>query len=178
MHGQTMKSESEWRRMLTPEQYRVTRQKGTEPPYSGRYHYFNKSGVYRCVCCGNDLFSSEAKFGAKSKWPVFWTPAGINSVSTVTETFHLMVRNEVTCARCDAHLGYVFEDGRPPTGLRYFINSAALMFVEMNEYRAISRDRWVLSDNGRPPRGNFLPEQQDADPDAVHLLRPASAVQR
>jgi peptide-methionine (R)-S-oxide reductase len=154
MQGQAVKSESEWRRKLTPEQYRVTRQKGTEPPYSGRYHHFNKSGIYRCICCGNDLFSSEAKFSAKSKWPAFWTPAGINSVSTATEIFHFMVRNEVTCAQCDAHLGYVFEDGRPPTGLRYFVNSAALMFIEKKECRVTSRDRRVFSDNG-PARGVF-----------------------
>ncbi len=118
---------------LTPEQYRITRQKGTEPAYSGRYHDFNEKGMYRCICCGNDLFSSGAKFTAKAKWPAFWAPAGTGSVQTSREILHFMIRNEVRCAECDAHLGYVFEDGRPPTGVRYFINSAALLFVATRE---------------------------------------------
>ncbi len=127
------KRKVEWLGNLTPEQYRITQQKGTEPAYSGRYHDFNANGMYRCICCGNDLFSSGAKFSARAKWPAFWAPAGTRSVKTSKEIFHFMVRNEVCCARCDAHLGYVFEDGRPPTGVRYFINSAALSFVATRE---------------------------------------------
>jgi peptide-methionine (R)-S-oxide reductase len=129
MLERTVKSETEWRRKLTPEQYRITRQKGTEPVYSGKYHDFNGSGTYRCVCCGNALFSSAAKYKGKAKWATFWAPLSNWSVKTAKEIFHFMIRNEVSCSRCDAHLGYVFEDGRPPTGVRYFINSAAMTFV-------------------------------------------------
>ncbi len=131
------KNKAEWLRNLTPEQYRVTRQKGTEPAYSGRYHDFHGNGKYRCICCGNDLFSSREKFGARAKWPTFWAPAGTGSVKTSREIFHFMVRNEVRCTQCDAHLGYVFEDGRPPTGVRYFINSAALLFVAATKSQGI-----------------------------------------
>ena len=137
MPAPAMRSENEWRSKLTAEQYRITRQKGTEPAYSGRYHDFNESGIYRCICCGNDLFSSREKFSARAKWPVFWAPAGARSVRTSREIFHFMIRNEVTCAHCDAHLGYVFEDGRPPTGVRYFINSAALLFVERKKQQRV-----------------------------------------
>ncbi len=122
-----------WQRRLTPEQYRITQQKGTEPAYSGIYHDFHEKGIYRCVCCGNDLFSSEAKFSARAKWPAFLAPAGPGSVRTSREIFHFMVRNEVLCIQCDAHLGYVFEDRGQPTGIRYFINSAALRFVAARE---------------------------------------------
>jgi peptide-methionine (R)-S-oxide reductase len=123
-------SEDELRRKLTAEQYRITRQKGTELPYSGKYHDFNRTGTYHCVCCGNALFSSEAKFRVRGKWPTFWAPIRTDSVKTAKEIFHFMIRNEVSCRRCNAHLGCLFEDGRPPTGVRYFINSAALTFVE------------------------------------------------
>ncbi len=129
MPASAKKIENAWLGKLTPEQYRITRQKGTEPAYSGRFHDFNESGIYRCICCGHDLFSSKEKFSVRAKWPVFWAPVRPGSVATSREIFHFVVRNEVTCARCDAHLGYVFEDGRPPTGVRYFINSAALQFV-------------------------------------------------
>jgi peptide-methionine (R)-S-oxide reductase len=129
MCERTVRSEAEWRRVLTPEQYAVTRQKGTEPAYQGRYCDFSGVGVYRCVCCGNALFSSGAKFGVRSKWPTFWAPLAPENVRTAGDIRHFMIRNEVLCARCDAHLGYVFEDGRPPAGVRYFINSCALLFV-------------------------------------------------
>ena len=121
--------ETYWKRMLTPEQFAVTRRKGTEPAYSGKYHDFNGVGVYRCVCCGNALFSSETKFAVRSKWPTFWAPVASENIRTSREILHFMIRNEVLCACCDAHLGYVFEDGRPPVGVRYFINSCALTFV-------------------------------------------------
>lgn len=130
MFERKLKDGMRWYRSLTPEQYRITRLKGTEPPYSGKYHDFRGIGTYHCVCCGNRLFASDAKFTATTKWPAFWAPLGSGSVQSEKEIFHFMVRNEVSCRRCDAHLGYVFEDGRPPTGVRYFINSAALVFVE------------------------------------------------
>ena len=129
MCERTVKSESEWKRILTPEQFVVTRRKGTEPAYTGKYCDFNGVGVYRCACCDNALFSSEAKFGTRSKWPTFWAPVARENVRTARDIMHFMIRNEVLCARCDAHLGYVFEDGRPPVGVRYLINSCALLFV-------------------------------------------------
>jgi peptide-methionine (R)-S-oxide reductase len=149
MQRQAVKSKPEWSRKLTPEQYRITQQKGTEPAYSGRYHDFNENGIYRCICCGNDLFSSGAKFIAKAKWPAFWAPAGTGSVKTAREIFHFMIRNEVRCTHCDAHLGYVFEDGRPPTGVRYFINSAALLFVATREAQGTQSNDRIQS--GRLP---------------------------
>jgi peptide-methionine (R)-S-oxide reductase len=140
MLERVIKSHGEWRRKLTPEQYRITRQKGTEPAYTGKYHNFNGTGVYRCVCCGNALFNSEAKYKVKAKWPTFWAPVTNHSVKAAKEIRHFMIRNEVSCSGCDAHLGYVFEDGRPPAGVRYFINSAALLFVGKNERRLVEVD--------------------------------------
>jgi len=129
MRESMVKSEREWAEILTPEQFAVTRGKGTEPAYSGRYCDFHGIGVYRCVCCGNALFSSEAKFEARSKWPTFWAPVDRENIRTATDILHFLKRNQVLCAFCDAHLGYLFEDGRPPAGVRYCINSCALTFV-------------------------------------------------
>ncbi len=130
MADKVEKSDAEWRQQLSDEQYAVARCGGTEPAFTGKYWNHKGVGVYRCACCEHELFSSQSKYDSGSGWPSFWQPIRTDCIAEKTDTSHGMVRVEAVCSHCQAHLGHVFPDGPPPTGLRYCMNSASLDFVE------------------------------------------------
>lgn len=130
MTEKVSKPAAEWKRQLSPNQYHVTREKGTEPPFTGEYESTETAGTYKCVCCGQPLFRSETKYHSGSGWPSFYSPAQRDAVEVEEDSSHGMSRTEVKCSRCEAHLGHVFHDGPDSTGLRYCINSLALRLDE------------------------------------------------
>lgn len=126
MEDKIVKTPKEWKDILTPEQFEVCINKGTEPPFSGKYNNSKESGVYKCVCCGESLFRSDTKYDSGSGWPSFWQPLSDEKIEYVSDTAYGMIRTEVNCKKCGAHLGHVFDDGPKPTNLRYCINSISL----------------------------------------------------
>jgi peptide-methionine (R)-S-oxide reductase len=130
MTEKVKKTDAEWKNLLTPEQFQVTRKKGTEREFSGAYWNAKEKGIYQCVCCGNDLYDSDTKYDSGTGWPSFWAPVAKENIRTEEDNSFFSKRTEVLCSRCDAHLGHVFNDGPKPSGLRYCMNSASLKFVK------------------------------------------------
>jgi methionine-R-sulfoxide reductase len=133
-----VRSDAEWQALLTPEQYQVARGKGTERPFCGTLLDNKKDGVYACVCCSLPLFSSSSKFESGTGWPSFFQPVAEENVSTLRDISHGMIRTEILCSRCHCHLGHVFDDGPPPTGLRFCVNSESLVFVDASELASLA----------------------------------------
>jgi len=132
MADKIVKSQKEWKEILTPDQYEVCINKGTEPPFSGKYYNNKEKGTYKCVCCGEPLFKSDTKYDSGSGWPSFWQPISDEKMEYISDTDYGMIRTEVNCKKCGAHLGHVFDDGPKPTNLRYCINSISLK-LDKNE---------------------------------------------
>ncbi len=133
MADKIVKSPQEWKEVLTPDQFEVCINKGTEPPFSGKYYKNKEKGTYKCVCCGETLFTSDTKYDSGSGWPSFWQPLSDEKIEYISDTAYGMVRTEVNCKKCGAHLGHVFDDGPKPTNLRYCINSISLDLEKKDE---------------------------------------------